>query len=412
LRTRGTCVDAAFRYPAASAPICIQTKQLQRSPALSTAHHSRETKPSAAEDGAESPSERLSDRRAQTVRGHIVFAFAVLGLSLLAWRLRHALGILYVSALFAVVLMPVVQQIMRLRLGSYRPSRTVGVVALVLSVMAALVLFLIVGLPPMAHDVQHFAADLPQRLPELVNKLHRLPLANKLGLDSLAEKAEHIAGSAAAWIVAAFPTIISRFMDLIEALILCIYFMLEGEFAYYYFLSFIPVRSRDRLAKTLLTAEQRMSKWLLGQGSLMLILGVCSVIVFACLHVRYFFLLGVLMGLFNIIPVAGGVITILLAAGVAALDSWTKMAGVLIFYAIYVQIENAYLTPRIMKTSVDLMGLGVLVALLFGTALAGVVGAMVAVPTAALVVVLMDEYLVQKDPEGKADAALAKDRAQ
>jgi predicted PurR-regulated permease PerM len=140
-----------------------------------------------------------------------------------------------------------------------------------------------------------------------------------------------------------------------------------------------------------------MSKWLIGQGSLMLILGMCSTAVFAILHVRYFFLLGVLMGLFNIIPVAGGVITILLAGGVAALDSWQKMVGVFIFYAIYVQLENGFLTPRIMKSQVDLMGLTVLVALLAGTAIAGVVGALVSVPTAVLIVVLMDEYLVQKD---------------
>ena len=112
--------------------------------------------------------------------------------------------------------------------------------------------------------------------------------------------------------------------------------------------------------------------------------------------VRYAILLGVLMGLFNIIPVAGGIITILLAGGVAALDSWSKMLGVFIFYAIYVQLENGFLTPRIMKTSVNLMGLAVLIALLAGTALAGIVGALVAVPTAALIAVLMDEYMVQK----------------
>jgi predicted PurR-regulated permease PerM len=95
--------------------------------------------------------------------------------------------------------------------------------------------------------------------------------------------------------------------------------------------------------------------------------------------------------------VAGGVITILLAGSVAAFDSWTKMAGVFLFYAIYLQIENGFLTPRIMKSSVNLMGLAVIVALLAGTALGGVVGALVAVPTAALLAVLMDEYMVQKN---------------
>jgi predicted PurR-regulated permease PerM len=140
-----------------------------------------------------------------------------------------------------------------------------------------------------------------------------------------------------------------------------------------------------------------MSRWLFGQGLLMLILGVCSTIVFGLLGVRYFLLLGVLMGLMNIVPIAGGVITILLVGLVAALDSWTKMACVFLFYLIYVNIENAYLTPRIMRSSVNLMGLTVLIALIAGTELAGVVGALVAVPTAALVAVLMEEYLVQRD---------------
>ena len=49
-----------------------------------------------------------------------------------------------------------------------------------------------------------------------------------------------------------------------------------------------------------------------------------------------------------------------------------------------------------MKSSVDLMGLTVLIALLVGTALAGIVGALVAVPTAALISVLLEEYAVQK----------------
>jgi len=163
------------------------------------------------------------------------------------------------------------------------------------------------------------------------------------------------------------------------------------------FLSLFPLPQRSRLNATLQKADQKVSKWLLGQGLLMLILGVSSTIVFGVLHVRYFLLLGFLMGLLNIVPIAGGVITIILAAGVAALDSWSKMAGVFIFYVIYLNIENAYLTPRIMRSSVNLMGLTVLIALLLGTALAGIVGTLVAVPTAALVSVLLEEYAVQKD---------------
>jgi predicted PurR-regulated permease PerM len=81
----------------------------------------------------------------------------------------------------------------------------------------------------------------------------------------------------------------------------------------------------------------------------------------------------------------------------AATDSWEKVVGALIFYAIYAQVETSFLTPRIMKSSVDLAPLGVLVALLMGSKLAGVIGALIAVPTAVLVSVLIQEYLVQRD---------------
>jgi predicted PurR-regulated permease PerM len=146
-----------------------------------------------------------------------------------------------------------------------------------------------------------------------------------------------------------------------------------------------------------------MGKWLVGQVSLMLILGVTSTIVFALLHIRYAYALGVLMGVFNIIPVVGALISMSLVILAAASDSWSKVAGVCIFYAIYVNIENSYLTPKIMKSSVDLAGLAVIVALLLGSEFEGVLGAMVAVPSAVLVAVLLQEYAQQPDvaPSGE-----------
>lgn len=347
--------------------------------------------------------ETTAEKRA--IRRHILFTLGVLCLMALGWKLRHVLEIIYVSALFAVVLMPIVQRITLLRIGRWSPTRPIAILFLLGSVALGFSIFFLVGLPPVARDLREFSTELPQRIPMIVARIKHLPLADKFGLDSLSQKAQGLVGSAAEYIVSSFPNWAARVLDIATAAILCIYFMLEGEHAYAYMLAFFRPKSRERLAVTLQTAEQRMSKWLLGQGALMLILGACSTIVFGLLHVRYFVLLGVLMGLFNIIPVAGGVITILLAAGVAALDSWTKMAGVFIFYAIYVQVENGYLIPRIMKTSVDLMGLSVLIALLIGTDIAGITGALVSVPSAALIAVLMDEYMVQKDAEAKALAS-------
>ena len=340
-------------------------------------------------------SPRVEEKRG-LARGNIIFAVAVLLALALCYKLSKELEILYVSALFAVVLMPMVRRITSSKIRGYQPSRAVAIVLLLAVALLALSLLFTIGLPPVMNDLRSFLTELPQRIPEMIGRVKHLPMADRFGLDSFAAKAENFAGAVGAYLFDSIPRWLTHVFDILTAMFLCVYFMLEGEHAYEFFMSMVPVDERRRLDLTLRKAELKMSKWLFGQGLLMLILGACSLIVFGFLHVRYFVLLGVLMGLLNIIPIAGGVVTIILAGIVAALDSWAKMAGVFIFYGIYINLENAVLTPRIMKSSVDLMGLTVLVALLLGTALAGIVGALVAVPTAALVSVLLEEYAVRR----------------
>jgi predicted PurR-regulated permease PerM len=330
------------------------------------------------------------------VRGHILFAFGVTLFLLLAWTIRKEILILYVSALFAAVLTPIVDRLGRVNFRSRQPSRPAAIFLLIAGVALVLTIFFLVGLPPVVADLSNFVADLPKHVNTLVARLNSLPLARHLGVSAIATRAESALTATASYLVTELPRWLSHLFDILTALFLCVYFMLEGEHAYNFFLSLFPPDKRDRLSTTLKRADEKISGWRVGQGLLMLILGACSTIAFGFLHVRYFLLLGFLMGLFNIIPIAGGIFTIALAAGVAAIDSWGKMFGVLIFYIIYVNIENAFLIPRIMRSSVNLMGLTVLVSLLIGTALAGIVGALVAVPTAALLTVLLEEYAVQK----------------
>jgi predicted PurR-regulated permease PerM len=352
----------------------------------------------------------VQEQSRRAVRGHILFAFGVFLLLALAWDLRKEVLIIYVAALFAAVLMPIVTRITEFEFRGRRASRPAAIFLLIVAVGIILTIFFTVGLPPVLRDLSNFSDELPNRIPHIVARIKRVPLADKVGIDSVVQRSEAAVTATASYLVTSLPNWLSHIFDILSTAFLCIYFMLEGENAYRFFLSLFPSAQRHRLDATLQRADRKVSKWLLGQGTLMLVLGISSTIVFGFLHVRYFVLLGFLMGLFNIIPIAGGVITIILAAGVAALDSWTKMGGVLIFYAIYVNVENAFLTPRIMRSSVDLMGLTILVALLLGTALAGIVGALVAVPTAAIVSVLLEEYAVKKDGIGPPTPALAKSR--
>jgi predicted PurR-regulated permease PerM len=140
-----------------------------------------------------------------------------------------------------------------------------------------------------------------------------------------------------------------------------------------------------------------MEKWLVGQLSLMLILGTVSTIIYLLLGVRYAYVLGVLTGLLNLIPVLGAAVSVVLAMLVAAIDSWGRVLGVAIFFVVYLQIENSWLIPRIMRSRVQLPALAIFLSLLLGSAIGGIAGAMVAIPTAVLVSVLVEEYLVKKN---------------
>ena len=341
--------------------------------------------------------ERVETVRTRSARGNIVFAFAIALALATAYLIREILLLLYVSALFAVVLSPVIRGISRIHVGKWHPGRGLAILLLLLSLAAAATLFFAFALPPVLRDVQSLVAELPTRGPQLLDQLHRVPFVSHLNLSGINSKLQGFASNFAEYLFLSLSGWASKLADLGAVLFLTVYFMLEGDEAYHWVLSFFPKHTRERLNRTLLRADARMGKWLVGQGGLMLILGLCSLIVFVLLKIRYAYALAVLMGVLNIIPIVGAMVSMALVLLAAATDSWEKVAGVAIFYAIYAQVETSYLTPRIMKSSVDLSALGVLVALLMGSKLAGVVGAMIAVPTAVLVSVLIQEYLVQHD---------------
>jgi predicted PurR-regulated permease PerM len=337
-----------------------------------------------------------SSSEPQTHRGDILFAFALAAAGYFAWLLRDVLVLLYVSALFAVVLTPVVRATSALRIGRWQPLKGGAVLFLLLAIAGALAAFGYLTIPPVLHDLDQLSSQAPAKVPELMQKLGSIPFADRID-DAIIEKLEGFAGQAATYTLLSVRNWAGKLADVISGLVLTLYFILEGDQAYRWFLSFFPQPRRRRLQTTLDRAAVRMEKWLLGQASLMLILGMASTVTFLFLHLRYAYALGVLTGLLNIIPVLGVTVSLVLALLVAVVDSWGRVLGVAIFFFVYLQVENSYLAPRIMKSRVDLPALAILVALLLGFALAGVAGALVAVPTAVLVTVLLEEYLVQKE---------------
>jgi predicted PurR-regulated permease PerM len=330
-------------------------------------------------------------------RGTVLFTFAV-GIGLyLAWLLRDVLVVIYVSALFAVVLMPMVRAVMKLHVGRWHPGRGIAVLAMVVLTVGGLGVFLFIGLRPAFLDLRDLVKRLPKEGPQFFGRMQQVPVLRDLDWDALQNKVQDFVAHSATYVVEFASDWAATGARVLAGLVLTGYFIIEGDDAYAWFLSLFPVERRLRLDQTLARASVRMGKWLLGQGTLMLILGVSSTIVFALLRIRYAYALGVIMGLFNIIPVGGALISMSLVVLIAALDSWGRAAGVTIFFLIYLQVENTWLTPRIMRTHVDLAGVTILIALLIGSSLAGIIGAMVAVPTAVLVAVVLKEYAVHDE---------------
>jgi predicted PurR-regulated permease PerM len=333
----------------------------------------------------------------RTLRQDIVFAFTLALACYVAWLVRDFLVLLYVCGLFAVVLTPLIQSIALFRIRSWQPFKNCAVLVLLLVAFGSILAFGFLALPPVIRDLHEFAQEMPTRLPAILDKIKHVPFADQLTSADTMRKLQDFVGQAAASVLYSITDWAGRFLTLITGVILTIYFISEGDHAYRWFLSLFPPEQRTRLDRTLRTAEVRMGKWLLGQGSLMLILGVLSTVVYLLLGVRYAYALGVLTGVLNIIPVLGAAVSIALALLVAAVDSWSRALGVAVFYVIYLQVENSFLTPRIMRNRVGLPGLAIFVALLLGAALEGVIGAMVSIPTAVLVAILVDEYLVNKE---------------
>jgi predicted PurR-regulated permease PerM len=340
-----------------------------------------------------------SSGSARSLRSDIIFAFALAFACYLAWLVRDVLLLVYVSALFAVVLYPIVRFTGRLKIGRWQPFKGSAIFFLVLAVAIALSAFCFLALPPVIRDLQEFGKEMPFRLPTILDKLKAIPFADQVDTDDLSSRIQGFATQAATYLLLSIKNWVGVLFRIIMCFVLIVYFILEGKHAYSWFLSFFQKQKRERLDKTLRRAKIRLDQWLLGQGSLMLILGVTSTLVYLSLRIRYAYALGVLTGLLNIIPVIGAAICVALALLVAAIDSWGRVLGIAIFYLIYLQVENSYLVPRIMRERVGLPGLAILLALLLGSDLGGIVGAMVSVPTAVLVSVLIQEYLIVKAEE-------------
>jgi predicted PurR-regulated permease PerM len=331
-------------------------------------------------------------------KSDILFAFAIAVVLALTYKLKDVLLVIYVSALFAVVTTPFVERVQKLHIAKLHASKGLAIMLLLAMVAIIATLFCWFVFPPIIRDFQQLASDLPGKLGRAQDRLHNVPWLYRISQEFW----QNHVGDVSWFAVKIVPNVARLFIAFFSFLVMTAYFILDGERAERWFITMTPPATGKRLHATLLRARDRLRRWLIGQLTLMLLLGILVFIVFGLLHIRYFTVLAVFTGLANIIPIIGPIISFSLGMTVAAFDSWQKIVGVVIFYAIYQQLENAVLTPRIMKATVGLPSLAIIVALAIGGALGGILGALVAVPSAAIISELADEYLIKPRQENEA----------
>jgi len=250
-------------------------------------------------------------------RSHIVFAVALVVALLIAYYLRHALLLIYVSILFAIVLTPAVQFIQKLSIGPWRPGKGLAILLLLIGLFVLVGVFIGIVIPPIVRDAHEFASDLPRRVPEMMERLRRVPAVNRLApqdlqdqLTSLASRLPKLLGGIAGGLVGFFTW-----------MILTIYFVVDGRRAVDWGLRLLPEQTAFGLRPVLLHARDRVRRWMLGQLLLMLTLGVLSAVVYNLLGIRYATGLAVFTGMANIVPIVGPVASVLRTSTLAGLIS-------------------------------------------------------------------------------------------
>src|SRR3954468_22610599 len=232
-------------------------------------------------------------------RSDILFTVAVLGLLYVAYQAMAVVLLVYVSALFAVVLAPAIEVIRRGRIAGWHPGRGVAVLAILLAIVVFFGLFAIFAVPPIYRDAQALIQNWPARMAALTQKLHGIPFLENVNPGNLAQSPGDLIGGA----FGVFKNVAGAVFVTFYWFILTTYFILDGERAFHWAMSMIPFEHRDRLEGALIRAETRMRHWLVGQGALMLILGLSSGVVFGLMHLKYFYALALFAGLANIVPV-------------------------------------------------------------------------------------------------------------
>ncbi len=324
---------------------------------------------------------------------------------LVAYGLFRALGqltqvitLLVVAFFMTLALNPLVEALNRR--GMRRPlSVTIVFVGLV-AVFTALG-FVVV--PPVAQQGGLLANNAPKYLDDLLgNQLVQNFDSHYHVLDKFRVEVEKLAtdgnfmSGLFGGVLGAGKAVASGFFGFLTVLVLTLFFLSSlprvKEAAY----AMVPSSRRLRFVSLSEEIMRRVGSYAIGQVAVATINAICSWIMMSIVGIRYAAVLAVVVGFLGLIPMVGATLGAAVVSLVALFDDPTKAVIALVYYVAYQQLENYVVAPRIMQRTISVPGAVTVIAALAGGTLLGVLGALLAIPVAAGLLLIYEEVLLPR----------------
>jgi predicted PurR-regulated permease PerM len=319
----------------------------------------------------------------------------------LAWFLvqavinaRSVLVLIVVSAFLAVGLNPGVEWLMNRGL-----RRSLAVAVVFVGVISFFVGFGFAVVPPLVTQTR----ELVESLPALLDELQRSATIRQLDeqYDVIGRAQDYVASGALGerafgGIVGVGRVVLGAVFSAVTVLILTLYFLASLPSIKRQTYRLVPSSRRERvrlLGDEILT---RIGGYVSGAITVAGLAGVSSYLFLTIVSLDYALPLSMLVGIFALVPMVGATIAGVVVCSVGFVDSVATGLACVVFYAIYQQIENYVIYPRVMRRSVDVPAAATIMAALLGGALLGVVGALLAIPTAAAVLLVIREVWIPR----------------
>jgi len=339
--------------------------------------------------------ERVVHFRPRTVLLVIGIIIAVAATLKILWISRGVISWIFIAVFLALALNPAVDRLER-RIGHRRGAATgVVFVAAIAAIAGIGALFI----PTLVHQVNDFANKVPDylhditkgrgRLGFLETKYHLVDKARDALRDGGAKKLFGLSGTA----VALTKSVISVVVAVVTIAFMTFFMLLEGPAWVERGYGLLPRESQPRWRAVGREIYRTVGGYVTGNLLISLIAGTATTIVLLIVGVPYAVALGLIVAILDLIPLAGATIAAIIVGIVAFLHSIVAGIVVIVFFIVYQQLENHLLQPVVYGRTVQLSPLAVLISVLIGAELAGVLGALAAIPVAGSLQAILRELL-------------------